>query len=611
MAAPAIARMPPVVPLAPITLVLTLAVPHDAPAPLQDASDLAELSRQAMGDSPVDGRVFDDIGRLRTRMALNALLVCCDDGPAERRPPANHALRHFAGADGLEERALAALVETVFGDDATAYDRRAAARAMTAFGGAARGELERVLAECDDALACQWAIGGLVGVLGTRRAARDLESLLEHYRPPFSGSIELGGEVIGAFRDEASGERLRAVLRSEKAPPVVREMAALAVARQDGPEVDAALRRALRDPDPFVVVRAIDGLRARGTTEHATKIAALSRRPSPLVRRTAFRAMTSMRYGQPAFDKKLRRALASSDFALRWGAVAGLGDARDDASAAWIAERIADEHHAVRAVALECALERRLRPAIPVLIEELDAEEAPRRVACHAALVELTGEDFGRGAARWRAWWSGEGASFAVPPAAEARARIEARRAQADEGPTRATSPTSSFYGVTFPTDRVAFVLDLSGSMEIDDRIGRLKLQLRDALVGIPSSGRFNLIFFTADASSWGKRLVRMTPANRARADVVIDRLQADGWTNLHAGLALAFSDPDVRTILLLSDGEPSRGVTDTQAILRDVRAWNESRGVVVHTVSIGEIGSTGLMDGLAMLTGGEAATSF
>ena len=66
-----------------------------------------------------------------------------------------------------------------------------------------------------------------------------------------------------------------------------------------------------------------------------------------------------------------------------------------------------------------------------------------------------------------------------------------------------------------------------------------------------------------------------------------------------------------MRTILLPSDGEPSRGVTDTQTILRDVRAWNESRGVVVHTVSLGDIGSTGLMDALALMNGGEAVTSF
>ncbi|MEM1451377.1 MAG: VWA domain-containing protein, partial [Planctomycetota bacterium] len=581
--------------LASIALALAIATP---PLP-QDSADVVELSRIAMGDSPVDGTVFDELGAIRTRMALNALLVCCDDGPAERRPTAIHALRHFAGVDELGERALAVLVEIVFDDDATVYERRAAARAMAAFGRAGQEELERVAFECDDELARQWAIGGIVEHLVARGTPDDLGLLLDHYRPPFSGSIELGGDALGRFQDEASAERLRDALKSSKTSPVVREMAALAVARQDGTEAEVALRKALRDPDRFVVVRAIDGLRERGSTEHMTKLAGLVRSPSPLVRKTAFRAMTSARYGQPAFDKKVRRALASADFALRWGAVAGLGDASDDPSAEWIAERIADDHHAVRDIAVQSALKRRLAPAIPALIEELEADERLWRNTCRAALVDLTGKDYGGGAARWRTWWEGEGEGFRVPPAAEARAAVEALRANRDDAPSRAESPTSTFYNVTFPTDRVAFVLDLSGSMEIEDRIGRLKEQLRDALLGIPAKGRFNLIFFTAGASSWGKRLVRMTPNNRAAANQVIDRLVADGWTNLHAGLELAFSDPDVRTILLLSDGEPSRGVTDTQTILRDVRAWNESRGVVVHTVSLGDIGSTGLMDAL------------
>ena len=259
--------------------------------------------------------------------------LACAPGPLERR------LERQIDREGEQS----VLVEIVFDDDATVYERRAAARAMAAFGRAGQEELERVAFECDDERARQWASGGIVEHLVARGTPDDLGLLLDHYRPPFSGSIELGGDALGRFQDEASAERLRDALKSSKPSPVVREMAALAVARQDGTEAEVALRKALRDPDRFVGVRAIDGLRERGSTEHMTKLAGLVRSPSPLVRKTAFRAMTSARYGQPAFDKKVRRALASADFALRWGAVAGLGDASDDPSAEWIAERIADD----------------------------------------------------------------------------------------------------------------------------------------------------------------------------------------------------------------------------------------------------------------------------
>ena len=66
-------------------------------------------------------------------------------------------------------------------------------------------------------------------------------------------------------------------------------------------------------------------------------------------------------------------------------------------------------------------------------------------------------------------------------------------------------------------------------------------------------------------------------------------QLGAAGGTNLYGSLEFAFEDPDVDTIFLLSDGEPSVGdVIDPQLIREVVAERNETRGVVINTIAIG-----------------------
>jgi Mg-chelatase subunit ChlD len=81
--------------------------------------------------------------------------------------------------------------------------------------------------------------------------------------------------------------------------------------------------------------------------------------------------------------------------------------------------------------------------------------------------------------------------------------------------------------------------------------------------------------------------------------------LGASGGTNLYDSLQKAFADPDVDTIFVMSDGEPTVGQQiDPFRIREDVALWNQNRKVVIHTIAIG--GSLEILEWIAKDSGGK-----
>ncbi|MEM6567094.1 MAG: HEAT repeat domain-containing protein [Planctomycetota bacterium] len=573
-----------------------------SPPPTQ-AVDVDALVREAMDGTDVDPGVFDAIGRERTREALAALVRCCERVRGDRQPAAYYALRHFAGQGELQARAIEFLSERSFGRDA-----RSAVRALATFERAAQDELRRVLTESPDPLARQRAVGPLVDELRAYGTPEALQLLLDHYRVPFSGTATLGVKAFASFRRPECLEMLIDTLKSTRTDAGTRVLVASALGRRGDEATSAALVDALRDDDRRVVVAAIDALRERGEQDHLRRLVTLTRDRSPAVRAAAFHALFVERQGELAFERTVRRALAGRDHAVKVGLARGLADRPRLDTGTMLSELASDEDLAVRRAAVEAARSLRIASALPDLIECLDAGSDQLSTTARAALVELTGLDYGRTAGRWRAWWEGEGATYRLPSPEEARATAEERAARRADAPSRA-EPT--FYGVRLAGDRVTYVLDVSGSMSNVARLPRMVAETNASLDLLPPGSRFNLVFFSDAVRSWGKRLVSMTENNRRRASSALGSLVADGGTNLHGGLAAAFADPDVETIVLLSDGAPTVGETDQAAILRDVHSWNELRDVRVHTIAVGLVGADGLMEAIAAATEGEAIAVF
>ncbi|XP_059162068.1 von Willebrand factor A domain-containing protein 3A-like [Physella acuta] len=150
----------------------------------------------------------------------------------------------------------------------------------------------------------------------------------------------------------------------------------------------------------------------------------------------------------------------------------------------------------------------------------------------------------------------------------------------------------------------VAFLIDTSGSME--PKIGELKKELAtlvwDQLHKLDVS--FNLISFSSKCLVWRDAVQKPTEKNCHDAIRWVSELLPNGNTCTLEALQLAFRDPDIDAIYILTDGKPD---TSTSLVLREVAKMNEKRNLTVNTISFNCTDSTAnnFMRLLATETGG------
>ena len=219
----------------------------------------------------------------------------------------------------------------------------------------------------------------------------------------------------------------------------------------------------------------------------------------------------------------------------------------------------------------------------------------PGRVASDARLVLVawTGLQAIIDASDWRSWWQGNGESFDF----EARSGGDD---QADPGDDRSprvrTVPESPLFG-TVDSGQVVFVVDVSGSMQVEvglkdspsmSRLQFLKRELKSVINEQLTDGAlFNIVIFSDAAKAWKKGLVRVNRKSRQSAGKFIDALKADGGTNTLGALKQGFTISGADTMVFLSDGTPTHGTsTDVDEILGQVRGWNAGRGLRVDTIA-------------------------
>ncbi|MBI4603257.1 MAG: VWA domain-containing protein [Planctomycetes bacterium] len=153
----------------------------------------------------------------------------------------------------------------------------------------------------------------------------------------------------------------------------------------------------------------------------------------------------------------------------------------------------------------------------------------------------------------------------------------------------------------------IVFVIDTSGSM-LGPKMEQVKKALRYCVTGLNQGDRFNVVSFSTEARRFRDGLVDGTEENRKLAGAFIDEMKASGGTNLEEGLRLGISDlrsPErLQLVVLLSDGEPTIGVTATNDILRMVKEKNPQRRRA-FVFGVGEDLNAKLLDAIAKDTGG------
>ncbi|MEO0795953.1 MAG: VWA domain-containing protein [Verrucomicrobiota bacterium] len=140
------------------------------------------------------------------------------------------------------------------------------------------------------------------------------------------------------------------------------------------------------------------------------------------------------------------------------------------------------------------------------------------------------------------------------------------------------------FMGIRVRSSRIVFVIDKSGSME-GRRWEKLLHNLEDVIDNIEMPSDFNVILFSNGSTSLKPTIQPATKAFKAEAISWLNRQGPEGGTYVSGALENAFQDPDVETIVLLSDGAPSRSPDFIFGMVETMQL-NREKPVVIHTVS-------------------------
>lgn len=355
-------------------------------------------------------------------------------------------------------------------------------------------------------------------------------------------------------------------------------------------------------------------------------------------------AVTPTEKDAAAFLSRALNPTGEKDGRVRAAAVDALA-ALPEGAEEHVLGRLADPDVGVQLRVTEIVAEKKITRAIPHLIGALEKASPRMQEAYGKALRALTGENFEPYADVWAKWWEENKAKF---DAAEA-VKLGAKPRNPVQDPT--------LYGVPIKSDRVLFIIDISGSMDKESvnkpaappkpagpvtpkdgeppppppaeevlsgkKIDVAKHELKKAIEKLPRTAKFAIIAFNHAALVWKPAPVDATAENKEEAFKWIRQWGPSGSTFTDGALRLAFRmaglvDVDrayaevvIDTILLVSDGAPTDNdpgtskLMDPNIILQHVREWNAQNRVVINCIAVDMQPGNDFMSKLAAENGG------
>ncbi len=137
----------------------------------------------------------------------------------------------------------------------------------------------------------------------------------------------------------------------------------------------------------------------------------------------------------------------------------------------------------------------------------------------------------------------------------------------------------------------LTFVIDISGSMDMDNRLGLVKRSLELLVEQLRPTDSVSIVVYGSDT----RIVLDPTPgSDKGRILDAIYGLHTDGATNAEAGIRLgykmamrAFLPGGINRVILCSDGVANVGQTEADVILSEVRGYVEE-GVTLATFGFG-----------------------
>jgi HEAT repeat protein len=379
-------------------------------------------------------------------------------------------------------------------------------------------------------------------------------------------------------------------------------------------KINKALQKMLQDKDPEIVMATCRTLAERNDASAVPALQKLVEKGKDRrIIRASLEAQSVLRVNEPAWVDELVAMTKNDDPEFRSLALEALGATKNVRFLDKLVVALDDPNWSTRLAALE-ALERlKSKDAITAIIQRMPKEDGRMIQEFATTLWRLTGQPFQDNAEGWTNWWKESRDRFVILTEADLK---RVKTGEEEWRLKQGTRVETKFFGIRIVSHKVIFVIDISGSMAEDSqseyqgktghtRMDIAKAELEKCIKGLDAAAFFNVIIFSGDSSRMVEgSLLAATEKHRAEAVEYVERLGAFGGTNLYGALKDAFTDPDVDTIFVMSDGEPSVGaVVDPLLIREEVAAWNAHRGIVINTIGIG--GQFQVLEWLAEDSGG------
>ena len=245
------------------------------------------------------------------------------------------------------------------------------------------------------------------------------------------------------------------------------------------------------------------------------------------------------------------------------------------------------------------------------------------------ALHALTKQPFGHAPKKWPEW-------FDVYRKEIAGGTFDPKTIEIQEDKPRPAPGAFTYYGITTPSDAVAFVVDASRLMqtpaqwkvrahksstawrgeynqwkdEFESHRGILEREVTRALQKMSGEAVWGMVFLDGKCMARSTGALRLDAKGQATAMKMIARMPCTGWNSTLWGLeAGAKLDERIDTVFLLHAGDFRGGRALTPELaLAMFRRWNRFRRIVVHALRYDDRKeeSARLMEGFAKATGGE-----
>ncbi|MDG1499488.1 MAG: HEAT repeat domain-containing protein [Planctomycetota bacterium] len=274
------------------------------------------------------------------------------------------------------------------------------------------------------------------------------------------------------------------------------------------------------------------------------------------VRGAALLAFGAIATPEEAMD--LARLIAADRLqAARCGAARfgqALGESDPVGALSLLGNLLSDESSNVRRAAVDGLEAVATKSGVGLMIARLEVEERERvRWALVDSLQRLSGRKYRLDVRPWKLWH--EKLADDWKPESSSSDGHEADRGEA----------TVAFAGMPILSDRVCFLIDLSGSIWTKKSDGVLPKdvvgeELQKALDTLPEGTLFNVIPYINDPVPWQDELQKAKSKNVEAAKEFYSDCKSRGAGNVYDAIQLALVDPEVDTIIILTDGAPSGG---------------------------------------------------